>query len=145
MLKFTKVLVVIAAVILALVVIASGYTYWTGQAAPMDTLNVSAEQPRAEVFEKFFEAVTLDKATYATGERPIIRWDMKQSNGDFIVKVLDTSRDIFISTTLATPLGETSGSEFRLPTATGDYQAWLYIVEQDQEILVATLPFSVAK
>ncbi len=148
MVKATKFLTYLAIALFVVIVALAFYTAWQtyrqGDISNQATVDRQIK-PREEVKKEYFSEIKLDKETYKLGETPVLLWATQKDGSEFIIKVVDATNDIFISTSAATEVGQTAGSQFSLPTTVGNYEAWLYLILDDQETLVATLPFTVTQ
>ena len=116
---------------------------------------VASNQPaltaeaRPELYNKYFTNLELTKKEYSPAEATQITWQLKKNlpaETLFILKVLNTQRDIFISETEPLLLQKYQGSSFGNPGKPGQYELWVYLAETDNnQTLVAALPFTVSK
>lgn len=151
MLKFTKVLVIIAIVFAVAALALSCYIFYLAKNQSLTANNQPAlsAEVRPELNNKYFASLELTKKVYSPAEATQVAWQLKKdlpAETLFILKVLNTKRDIFISETEPLALQKYQGSSFGNPGKAGDYELWIYLAETDNnQALVAALPFSISK
>jgi len=149
MLKTTKVLIIIAIVLLAVSLGLTVYQYYfqvKSVSSGLDQGNISAT-PRAELFGKYFTSAALASSELMPSADVVINWKLQPKFAvatKFLVRLVDKQQNIFISETQPLLLKNYSGTKVKAPTKAGGYEAWLYLIETDNtQALAQVFPFSV--
>ncbi|MFA5359008.1 MAG: hypothetical protein WC310_04305 [Patescibacteria group bacterium] len=151
MIKTIKILIIIVLLIFVLALICLSYVYFAKQQETNSNNNLtevdSTLVPREELFTKYFVQSTLTKETYTTDENIEVNWQLQKNlpiTTKFLVKLVDKNQGIFISETEALDLTKYNGAKIKNPGKAGEYEAWVYLIEDGSvQLLAQVLPFSV--
>lgn len=149
MIRLIKILIIIAVVILVIGLGSYIYFYFACQPEKSGEQTSSIPSnvvPREELYQSYFSSLSLTKQTFTTKDKVLVNWELKENipeSTQYVLKLVDKEKAIFISETQPEVLKDYDGSTFPTLPDPGEYEFWVYLIEDSTESLVETLPFSV--
>ncbi|MEK7139121.1 MAG: hypothetical protein AAB817_00285, partial [Patescibacteria group bacterium] len=132
-----KILVGLAAGLLLVVTGLAVYERQVVGPGAVTTAPTAEGTPQTEVFARYFTAVTLTDTTVASQYSLRLKWTKIKPTpaGTVLVRTVDKARSIFIAESAPLDIQGYSGINIKNPGLPGDYELWLYVVDQGNESL----------